>query len=207
MTSCCAHTTYRTGASDIMPGAPCRHRAVQLLVALAVALLVLLGCPGRAWAADKSEQAENNAAANEEAGFGLTDFTRYNVGNGRPVEDIDLGYRYPLADDANLVAAVAADGSVLVFVDDKACDAAGFAADDEADVQALRELVEKLDENVSKGGEVLADDAVLKQANLEKPVLLSVIRMLQQSGVLPAGTAVPRTLPELEKTLRKELGK
>ncbi len=158
MTSCCAHTTYRTGASDIMPGAPCRHRAVQLLVALAVALLVLLGCPGRAWAADKSEQAENNAAANEEAGFGLTDFTRYNVGNGRPVEDIDLGYRYPLADDANLVAAVAADGSVLVFVDDKACDAAGFAADDEADVQALRELVEKLDENVSKGGEVLADN-------------------------------------------------
>lgn len=56
-------------------------------------------------------------------------------------------------------------------------------------------------------GEVLADDAVLKQANLEKPVLLSVIRMLQQSGVLPAGTAVPRTLPELEKTLRKELRK
>ena len=133
----------------------------RLLLAVAFLFVLVLGCaaaPATVWAASKEDAAADNVLADEKAGFGLTDFTRYQTGNNRLVEGVDIGYRYPLADDANVVIVVTADGEALAFVDEGACAEAGFAADDATDVAALRALAETLDDRVAKGGETLADD-------------------------------------------------
>ncbi len=137
--------------------------AARVPLILLVATVLLIGfawcaAPVTAWADSKDGRAEQNALADADAGFGMTGFTRYQTGNNRPVEGEDIGYRYPLGDDADVVIAVTAEGDAIVFVDEGASAEAGFAAENADDADALRVLAEDLDERVAKGGETLADN-------------------------------------------------
>ena len=139
-----------------------RHSVARRLHALSAILLAVVfmatGAPGAAWAESKADLASENALADDDAGFGLVDFTRYQTGNSRLVEGEDLGYRYPMPDNADAVIAVTAGGEAIAFVDEGACAAAGFDAADAVDADAFRTLAEELDGRVAKGGETLADN-------------------------------------------------
>ncbi|MDN0064759.1 molybdate ABC transporter permease subunit [Collinsella ihumii] len=130
----------------------------SLLVALLATLLlsVLCALPARVWA-DGGEQAQEDSAIDETAGFGLNGFVRYNRGAQRLVDDTDLGYRFPVAEGSTVVV-INMPQSIWVHVDPDAAQAAGFEADDEDDVNALIALIKQLDETHSRGGVLLADE-------------------------------------------------
>lgn len=126
---------------------------LRALSAVLLIALALICAPLPARAADDLP----DSAADEAAGFGLAGFTRYNKGARRPVDGIDIGYRYPVAEGSTVVVVNAPQG-VWVHVDEAAAEAAGFAADDASDVDALIALIRQLDESCSRGGSLLADE-------------------------------------------------
>ena len=134
----------------------CLLAARFALAVLAVACLCMLAAPHAAWAQEAAEAEEGSAVA-ECAAFGVSGFTRYNTGAARLVDGEDVGYRYPLPEDCTLVL-VNTDEGVYVHVDETAAARAGFAPDDAGDFEALRVILEQLDEEASKGGALLADD-------------------------------------------------
>ena len=132
------------------------------MAAFALALLCCLAIafsPLRAWADDEdaARQTQEDSAVDEQAGFGLNGFTRYNKGAQRAVDGTDLGYRFPVAEGSTVVI-VNMPESIWVHVDEDAAEAAGFRADDIEDVEALIALIKQLDESCSRGGSLLADE-------------------------------------------------
>ena len=135
---------------------PARRARVLACLLSALCAAVLCQAPRTALAADGAWQTQEDSAVDVQAGFGLNGFTRYMRGAQREVDGTDIGYRFPLSDDATVVV-VNAPETIWVHVDEKAADAAGFKADDAEDVEALIALIEQLDETHSRGGSILAD--------------------------------------------------
>ncbi len=162
-------TYIARNGSDLRTGSlPVRsawqRRWLPVAVVLLFAVLFVVAGPVKAWAVDEGQQTTEDSAVNDEAGFGLNAFVRNNAGTARSVDGADIGYRYPLQDDANLVvlnipetADAQGTGYVLVHVDADAAEAAGLDLHDTGDTDALRALIEELDRTHSKGGAVLAD--------------------------------------------------
>lgn len=160
---CRSALCVRGGYGLLAPREVGARGAARIPLVLFVMTALVIGfvwcaAPAAAWADSKDDRAEQNALADADAGFGLTGFTRYQTGNSRPVEGEDIGYRYPLDDDADVVIAVTTEGEALVFVDEEASAEACFAAGGADDADVFRALAEKLDERVAKGGETLADN-------------------------------------------------
>ena len=140
-----------------------RGASASRLTLLAVAAIVLLAlacpvlaAPATAWAEGAAEPAEDNAAVDERAGFGIVDFARCQSGALRPVGETDIGYRFPLPEGASLVVAATAE-SVVVYVDPVAAEEVGLDVGDEASREALLDLVCDLDDEFSLGGETIAE--------------------------------------------------
>lgn len=147
----------RCGVRCGMPGGASSFAPpVFFALVFCICAALLAGVPTTARAADDATPAAESSAADEAAGFGLTGFTRYNRGAQRAVDGTDIGYRFPLSDGATVVV-VHTPETVWVHVDEGAAEAAGFAADDPEDAEALFSLVKQLDEEASRGGELLAD--------------------------------------------------
>ncbi|MBM6779832.1 molybdate ABC transporter permease subunit [Collinsella tanakaei] len=146
--------------------------ALALLCCLAIAF-----APLRAWAADEdaARQTQEDSAVDEQAGFGLNGFTRYNKGAQRAVDGTDLGYRFPVAEGSTVVI-VNMPESIWVHVDEDAAEAAGFRADEIEDVEALIALVKQLDESHSRGGSLLADEQKPWTVTMENEVLEGAYR-------------------------------
>ena len=111
----------------------------MLALVLVVTCFISLECtPARTWADDvAASENREGSAVDAQAGFGLEGFTRYNAGAQRLVDDVDLGYRFPVADGSTVVI-VNTPESVWVHVDEAAAEAAGFRADDVEDVMSRR---------------------------------------------------------------------
>ena len=137
---------------------PNLHIFGALLLAIMAAAAPV--CVSSAWAdtpaADSDTRAAEDSAYSEDASFGVNGFLRNNKGTARPVDDQDLGYRYPLDGNATLVVVNAPD-TVIVYVNPKACAKAGFDTDSDTSRAALRSMIEELDSSHSMSGEVLAD--------------------------------------------------
>lgn len=131
-----------------------------VLFALALAICLVLGCPRPARAAQTAAGQDGSAAAasavDEEAGFGLADFVRNNAGTTRPVDGVDLGYRYPRGDDDDIVV-VNTPSEVVVHVDAATAERYGLGDRQGAGSDALRGLIESLDQGLANGGAVLAE--------------------------------------------------
>lgn len=124
------------------------------LMAFALSALIALGAPLAAWADD----AEHVAVADTvglQVDFGLEGFVRYNAGAQRLVDGVDLGYRFPVADGSTVVV-MNTPATVWVHVDEQAAEEVGFVADDPDDVDALVRLIEQLDEDRARGGQLLS---------------------------------------------------
>ncbi len=125
------------------------------LVLVLTCFLSLACAPACVWAHDAAAvDAREGSAVDEQAGFGLEGFTRYNKGAQRLVDDVDLGYRFPVAEGSTVVV-VNTPGAVWVHVDERAAVEVGFNADDPDDVQALMDLIIELDEDRARGGSLL----------------------------------------------------
>lgn len=104
-------------------------------------------------AAENSQLAEGSARA-DGAPFGINGFARNAKGTARAAESVPEGYRFPLADSAQLVA-VRTPENVLVYVDAQAASRANLNLGSSEDQAALRAMIEGLDESCSMGGELL----------------------------------------------------
>lgn len=126
--------------------------ALAIALAALVAAALLLALP-------TASLAEEGASARDDAaGIGLVDFTRYQKGAARAVGEVDLGYRYPLPEGADVVVLVT-DGRVFIYVGERTAVDAGLDITDETDRRALLGLVEELDEECSRGGELVSEAA------------------------------------------------
>lgn len=126
--------------------------ALVLVLTCILSFACVLAC---AWAHDAAAaDAREGSAVDEQAGFGLEGFTRYNKGAQRLVDDVDLGYRFPVAEGSTVVV-VNTPEAVWVHVDERAAAEVGFNADDPDDVQALMDLIIELDEDRARGGSLL----------------------------------------------------
>lgn len=152
--------THPKSGSGFVPGplGSCVVRVFVLVVAMFVGACTCLSAPVVALAKTESAVTDEGTALDEEAGIGLVGFKRYQKGALRPVDDVDLGYRYPLPDEATLVA-LATNEAIIIYVDSTAAADAGFDLEDTAQRAALITLVEQLDEETSRGGTLIADIA------------------------------------------------
>lgn len=152
--------TQLQGGSGAGPGplGSFAARARALVVAMLVVACACLSAPEAAWAETEPAVAEEGAALNEEVGIGLVGFKRYQKGALRPVNDVDLGYRYPLPSEATLVA-LATNEAIMIYVDAAAAAEVGLELTDAVQRDALIALVEQLDEESSRGGTLIADIA------------------------------------------------
>lgn len=126
--------------------------------------------PVSAVAADLSQlqAADDDAAVDDGAGFGLTSFVRNNAGTSRSVDGIDLGYRYPASSGSNLIV-INTSSTVLVYVDPEAARAVGLNLSDSEQTNALSALIRELDETWSRGGAPLADDSAKTWTFVSEP--------------------------------------
>ena len=109
--------------------------------------------------ASDGRQAVEDSALLDGADFGLNGFKRNAKGTARAAEGVPEGYRFPLPKAAAVVV-VSTPDNILVHVDAKAAEAAGFYIESE-DAQAfLKMMLEGLDESHSMGGALLRDAEV-----------------------------------------------
>lgn len=186
---------------------------LRMLVVLAC-LLLCLAAPTRAWAEGAGgEQAVTDSAVDDEAGFGLNGFVRNNAGTARAVRGEDLGYRIPLAEGSTLVLVNTPD-EVLVYIDADAADAAGFSPDSGSDVEALRLLIEELDETHSRGGALLSGEDKPWYVTTDPEVDRGAYRYLfcveaaggRYTSVVPAGLAEGEDAGDVAESLGIDLG-
>ena len=146
--------------SGVVPGplGSCVARSFALVVAMLAVACTCLCAPTLALAQTESALTEEGAALDEETEIGLMGFKRYQKGALRPVADVDLGYRYPLPDEATLVA-LATNEAIIIYVDGAAAADAGLDLEDTVQREGLITLVEQLDEEASRGGTLIADIA------------------------------------------------
>lgn len=130
---------------------PYRSR-ILLLVAAA---LMLCCVPGIAFA----EDAAPTTASAEGLSYGLKGFERLAKGTARSMEGQPEGYRFPVDDDASLIAAAAAD-RVVVWISPEAADRFGLDPRDARHMEALRGLVCELDASNAMGGAHLEDEGL-----------------------------------------------
>lgn len=109
-------------------------------------------------AAARGVDASEPATAAKESGiaFGIDGFERNAKGTARAMEGQPAGYRYPLLAGSNVVV-VRTPSSVLVHVDGRAAQAAGFDCDDRDDRDSLKRLLCQLDAAHAMGGAKLED--------------------------------------------------
>lgn len=153
------------------------------LVLVVTCFISLARTPARAWADDvAASENREGSAVDAQAGFGLEGFTRYNAGAQRLVDDVDLGYRFPVADGSTVVI-VNAPESIWVHVDEIAAETAGFRADDVEDVEALIALIKQLDESRARGGALLADEQKPWTVTTQSEVLEGAYRYVFRAKV------------------------
>ena len=130
-----------------------RLMCLGLVLGLAWALL-LCGLPSAFAAADEGATQE----VSQDAGFGLTGFSRLQVGSNKTVDGAYAGYVYATGegeDGASNAVALALQDKVVVYVPAQVASDAGLDMASEEDTQALAQLFESLDASAAKGGVLL----------------------------------------------------
>ena len=176
----------------------CKGAGLLALVLALTCFLSLACVPARAWAGDTAAgESQENSAVDEQVGFGLNGFTRYNKGAQRLVDGTDLGYRFPVAEGSTVVI-VNMPESIWVHVDEGAAEAAGFRADDAEDVEALISLIKQLDEMNSRGGALLADEQKPWTVTTQNEVLEGAYRYVfcAQAGEGVYTSVQPASVPQ-----------
>lgn len=120
------------------------------LCATALAVAGLAGC---AFADTASSAEEGTSIVSDEAGFGLSGFTRMQVGTNKTYEGKYYGYAYALGEGTESnVTVVDLQGEAIVYVPQDVADAAGFDAGDPKLANLFKTMLEELDAGKSNGG-------------------------------------------------------
>lgn len=120
------------------------------MCAAAIAASGLAGC---AFADTASDVEEGTSVVSDEAGFGLSGFSRMQVGTNKNYEGKYYGYAYALGENTeNNVTVVSLPGEAVVYVPQDVADAAGFDADDPKLANLFKTMLEELDSGKSNGG-------------------------------------------------------
>ena len=127
---------------------------VRACVAFAfAAVLTVAGLVGCAFADTAQEVEEGTSVVSDEAGFGLSGFSRMQVGTNKRYQDVYYGYAYALGEDAAAnVTVVSLPGQAVVYVPEDVADAAGFDTSDQKLANLFKTMLEELDSGMSNGG-------------------------------------------------------
>ena len=126
----------------------------RMLVACALTF-ALCWVPGFAFAGNAEDGAQVAATAHG-LSYGIEGFERLAKGTARDMEGQPEGYRFPVDEDVDLVAALAAD-RVVVWISPKAVEKYGLDPQDNESVSGLKALVCELDSANCMGGAQLGD--------------------------------------------------
>lgn len=126
----------------------------RMLVACALTF-ALCWVPGFAFAGNAEDGAQVAATAHG-LSYGIEGFERLAKGTARAMEGQPEGYRFPVDEDVDLVAALAAD-RVVVWISPKAVEKYGLDPQDNESVSGLKALVCELDSANCMGGAQLGD--------------------------------------------------
>lgn len=133
--------------------------SLRILITL-ICVIVLLGMtvPFVAYAEEAAVEvsADGATAKIEGSGFALADFGRAQVGSNRPIDDEYFGYLYYASDHADNLVAVAGESFVVVYVPAQAAHTVGFDINDDANREALKQLLIALDDKSAQGSARLA---------------------------------------------------
>lgn len=143
---------------------------------MCAAVIAVAGLAGCAFADTASDVEEGTSIVSDEAGFGLSGFSRLQVGSNKNYEGKCYGYTYALGKDAGQnVAVVDLKGEAVVYVPADVAQAAGFDADDPKLANLFKTMLEELDAGKSNGGPsltktkhsyVFTSDAVYKKGDV-----------------------------------------
>ena len=125
----------------------------RVCVALACAVMFAAGVLGCAYADTTADAQEGTSIVSDEAGFGLSGFTRLQVGTNKSFDGDYLGYAYALGEDASQdVTVVDLNGTAVVYVPQDVADAAGFDTGNAKQANLFKTMLEELDAGFSNGG-------------------------------------------------------
>ena len=117
------------------------------------AVIAVAGLAGCAFADTASNVEGGTSIVSDEAGFGLSDFSRMQVGSNKTYDGKYRGYAYALgADTEQNVTVVDLKGEAVVYVPKDVASAAGFDADDPKLANLFKTMLEELDAGMSNGG-------------------------------------------------------
>ncbi len=151
-----------------------RKRALLLAAALALAMATMVA--PAAFAADIESAATTKADVSTEdvvvsadsddltaiAGgcdFAVGDFERASKGSNRNIADAYYGYAYYIGNKSDTLMYLVTSDSVIVYVDPKAADAAGFDLASDDDLAQIQQLIVKLDAQAGGGGALIGNSA------------------------------------------------
>ena len=105
-----------------------------------------------------SADADNLAAVMDECAFAVGDFQRASKGSNREIADAYYGYAYYIGSKPDTLMYLVTSDIVMVYIDEEAAEAAGFAVTSADDLATMQQLLVALDTSVGKGNALIGSD-------------------------------------------------
>ena len=137
------------------------ERANRALCAFVLCVGAYLMLPHAAQAAEDLQfgtvtvSADGSAAIKEKCDFGLADYTRFQVGSNRNVDETYIGYAYYVGADANQVVAIYTNKDAVVYIPQDQATAVEYSLKNSTQEEDLAAMLAALDQVNSKGGVVI----------------------------------------------------